>query len=77
MVSLGLDGIDQFGNPTYIIARISDARSDINLGAFSQAVGTNNTNITVSAALLIQWNLSIVGTGHLFITASLLSHKMV
>ena len=40
-IPLSLEGVDQFGSPTYLIARFSDSRSDINLGAFSQAEGSN------------------------------------
>ena len=46
---LNLEGIDQFGNPTYIIVRLSDQRSGINLGAFSQAGDNQQINTTVSA----------------------------
>ncbi len=41
-------GVDQFGNPAYVIVRLSDSRTAINNGAFNQA-GDNvvATNITV------------------------------
>ena len=45
---LNLQGLDQFGNPTYIIVRLSDSRSAINPGAFSQAGTAAIDNSTVS-----------------------------
>lgn len=45
---LNLEGIDQFGNPTYIIVRLSDQRSGISFGAFSQAGDNQEINTTVS-----------------------------
>jgi hypothetical protein len=48
-IQLGLQGLDQFGLPTYLIARVSDSHANNNLGAFSQS--TNNElsfNITNS-----------------------------
>lgn len=36
-VQLNLIGLDQFDHSTYVIARISDSRDDINTGAFSQS----------------------------------------
>ncbi len=30
-------GVDQFGNPAYVIVQLSDSRTAINNGAFSQA----------------------------------------
>lgn len=48
---LNLEGIDQFDNPTYLIVRLSDRRSGINLGAFSQAGNNQGVNTTVSQLL--------------------------
>ena len=48
MLSLNVNGKDQFNISTYIIARVTDARSGVTLGAFSQAVGSMDTNDTVS-----------------------------
>ena len=35
-IQLNIEGLDQFNLPTYLIARVSDSRADINNGAFSQ-----------------------------------------
>ncbi len=46
---LDLSGMDQLMNPTYVIARVSDGRSNINSGAFTRAGGTEEEgNITVN-----------------------------
>ena len=45
---LNLVGIDQLGNPTYFIIRLSDNRSNENLGAFTQAGGGYFGNSSVS-----------------------------
>ena len=34
---MNFKGVDQFGNPAYAILRLSDSRTTINNGAFSQA----------------------------------------
>ena len=49
-IRVNLIGSDQFNNPTQLIARLSDSRSGINLGAFRQAAGggieLNNSNVS-------------------------------
>ena len=47
VLPLGLVGLDQFEHATYFIARVSDRRTDINSGAFSQAT-EEDSNATVS-----------------------------
>ena len=43
-IQLQLVGLDQFVHPTYLIARISDSRADINTGAFSQSTDDDFIN---------------------------------
>ena len=50
---LNLVGIDQLGNPTYFIIRLSDGRSDINSGAFTQAGDDLFFNSTSVSRLLV------------------------
>ena len=49
-LQLSLKGLDQFNLSTYIIARISDSRANINQGAFSQSTDSellaNNKNVS-------------------------------
>ena len=48
-IQLQLVGLDQFVHPTYLIARISDSRADINTGAFSQSTDDDFINNMVSS----------------------------
>jgi len=50
---LNLVGIDQLGNPTYFIIRLSDGRSNINSGAFTQAGDDLFFNSTSVSRLLV------------------------
>ena len=43
-IRLEIVGYDQFQHPTYVIARVSDSRGDINSGAFSQTTDDNTTH---------------------------------
>ena len=47
-MQIGLTALDQFGNPTHLIARVLDKRPVTNLGPFSQAKGTNSGSSNVS-----------------------------
>ena len=49
---LNLIGLDQFTHPTYLIARVSDSRADINSGAFSQSTDAQIEETTVSRECL-------------------------
>ena len=54
-IHLSLKGLDQFNLSTYIIARISDRRSNVNKGAFSQTTDSDLfVNITVRPATKIK-----------------------
>jgi len=57
-MSLGLDGLDQFENPSYFIARVLDGRLASNLGAFRQAMNgqQNNLEEEVRKLLHLHWN---------------------
>ena len=51
LLQLNLVGHDQLGNPTYFIIRLSDSRSNINSGAFTQA-GDGNSNTTMVGKII-------------------------
>ena len=45
-IQLNIEGLDQFNLPTYLIARVSDSRADINNGAFSQTTDDDMVSLT-------------------------------
>lgn len=51
-MELTLIGSDVFNNPTYFIARISDNRAGINLGAFGQSISEGVMNSAVSSPFM-------------------------
>ena len=57
LLRLNLVGHDQLENPTYFIMRLSDSRSNINSGAFTQA-GDDSSNAT---AVSINFSVHIFG----------------
>ena len=59
-------GVDQFGNPAYVILRLSDSRTAISNGAFSQAGDSPTTDSMVSACTYTCdnariWNMQLFG----------------
>ena len=52
-IELGLVGQDQFQNPTYFIARVSDSRDNINSGAFSQTDDDIVNSVNVRSPVII------------------------
>ena len=56
---MDLDGQDQFGNPTYFIARVLDGRLASNLGAFRQATNGFQNILEEEVYLLSEF----LGTG--------------
>ena len=50
-IQLEIQGLDQFNLSTYLIARVSDSRDDINSGAFSQTTDIEISGVVRPSAL--------------------------
>ena len=59
-IAVNLTGLDQFNNPTYLIARVSDGRTFIDVGAFNQAGKMNENEVSVSENLLSGCKIKVI-----------------